>query len=76
MRVRKADSVSIPAISSPSVAAACGHCRFSALWQSRLPGSMTVLRCRRYPAPLEIATDDWCGEYKEKPDVDAGNAGI
>ena len=49
----------------PSVAA-CRGCRFSVDYLPRVPNGTVILRCQRYPAPVEIVPDYWCGEYRRQ----------
>jgi hypothetical protein len=29
---------------------------------------MLMLRCHRYPQPVEISDDHWCGDYRVRPE--------
>jgi hypothetical protein len=31
---------------------------------------MLTLRCHRYPQPVEISDDHWCGDYRVRPPLD------
>jgi hypothetical protein len=39
----------------------CGNCKFSAPISERMQ-----IACRRYPAIMEKAVGDWCGEFAER----------
>jgi len=54
---------------------ACGRCQFRVTWTSRAPGSVPVVHCNRFPTAVEVTDDYWCGEYREAPDAEPGNAG-
>jgi hypothetical protein len=34
----------------------------------KVPNPLLMLRCHRYPQPVEISDDHWCGEYRVRPE--------
>jgi hypothetical protein len=47
----------------------CGACHYSSDYLPRVPNGTVILRCHRFPQPVEIHPDYWCGEYREKADA-------
>jgi hypothetical protein len=47
-------------------AVACRDCMFGVDYLPRVPNGTLILRCQRFPQPVEILPDYWCGEYREK----------
>ena len=45
-------------------AAACRACQFGVDYLPRVPNGTLILRCQRFPPPVEVFPDYWCGEFR------------
>jgi hypothetical protein len=50
---------------------ACRDCMFGVDYLPRVPNGTVILRCQRFPAPVEILPDYWCGEYRDREKTNA-----